>query len=230
MPNWCSNRLTIKGHERFLKRFVEKAKYADKKDGHTSPFSFRSFLPTPPELQKTRSPNTPYDIKYTDRWKRFADYKWVIENNGGTKPKSREQVIRAIKSHHGYKAGAFDKEADQGRSNVEKHGHVSWYEWNVENWGTKWDCCEVQAAAWEDGDDEWILHFETAWSPPITFLETVSQQYGQLEFHLEYYDEGIMFIGTLVMQNGEQTEAREGQYGDWKDFDFHPPWAGEDEV
>lgn len=42
-------------------------------------------------------------------------------------------------------------------------GYASWYDWNVANWGTKWDAYSVEVT--EDGDP-FAFRFETAWSFP----------------------------------------------------------------
>ena len=41
-----------------------------------------------------------------------------------------------------------------------------WYEWNISNWGTKWDAQPFDIN-WED--DCVTFQLETAWSPPIHF-------------------------------------------------------------
>ena len=47
----------------------------------------------------------------------------------------------------------------------------NWYNWNINNWGTKWDACH--------GYDEWAtdylaLAFDTAWSPPEPIFEAMA--------------------------------------------------------
>ena len=70
---------------------------------------------------------------------------------------------------------------------VEKYGHDNWYDWCVENWGTKWDA-DVHHA------DEKAICFTTAWSPPIGIVKTLSKLTGK-DFRLTYIEEGIDFCG-----------------------------------
>jgi hypothetical protein len=48
-----------------------------------------------------------------------------------------------------------------------------WYEWRLENWGTKWDVCEVEIDedCLEYSDDKKVAWFSfrcwTAWAPPV---------------------------------------------------------------
>ncbi len=47
-----------------------------------------------------------------------------------------------------------------------RYGHDNWYDWRLENWGTKWNSyeCSLDTSWIEDGSLEY--HFETAWGPP----------------------------------------------------------------
>ena len=47
--------------------------------------------------------------------------------------------------------------------------HNFGYYWCYINWGTKWDICYPQITI---GEDEIILHYETAWSPNNNWVET----------------------------------------------------------
>jgi hypothetical protein len=73
-----------------------------------------------------------------------------------------------------------------------------WYDWNVRNWGTKWD---VAVSSLETNPDTYMedtvngenhvvyYNFETAWSRPMTALCTLSEQYPDLLFTLSYEEE-----------------------------------------
>ena len=74
---------------------------------------------------------------------------------------------------------------------VDKYGFESWYDWRVEEWGTKWDIREF--LCFEHNNDEVQLQFETAWSPPIPIYELLKEQ--GFIVNAEYVDEGMGFIG-----------------------------------
>jgi len=44
-----------------------------------------------------------------------------------------------------------------------------WYEWNIENWGVKWDASESESGIDQDGD--LYLNFDTPWSVPEKVLD-----------------------------------------------------------
>ena len=86
-----------------------------------------------------------------------------------------------------------------------------WYDWRVNNWGTKWDVVDVEIEeefTREKGADEifdaksksWFaFRCWTAWSPPIPVWDKL-QEMG-VRINATYQDEGGMFEGQYI--NGE---------------------------
>jgi hypothetical protein len=79
------------------------------------------------------------------------------------------------------------------KNNIEVHGYKDWYDWCVNEWGTKWD---VGADGFPANDipGGLMLSFDSAWAPPI-------QAYGRLEdlgFRIRamYYEGGMAFAGV----------------------------------
>lgn len=74
-------------------------------------------------------------------------------------------------------------------------GDQDWYSWNVENWGTKWDLCDVYI---NNESDEDCIEFScsTAWGPPVTALHTWAETDGRVTFEIDYYEPGMGFLGT----------------------------------
>jgi hypothetical protein len=73
-----------------------------------------------------------------------------------------------------------------------------WYNWNVRNWGTKWDVAVSSNDTYpnttvEDtvNGENHVVHynFETAWSRPMPALLNLSEQYPDLLFTLSYEEE-----------------------------------------
>lgn len=72
-----------------------------------------------------------------------------------------------------------------------------WYEWRIENWGTKWDiydstCDRIDANAL-------VISFLSAWSPPMPIYEKLTDM--GFDVTARYFDEGWMFIGEY--NNGD---------------------------
>jgi len=71
-----------------------------------------------------------------------------------------------------------------------------WYEWNVENWGTKWDV--VSESIFYQGDIL-VARYESAWMPPIGFYQYLLK----LGFVVRaLYHEPMMEFGG-IFDNGE---------------------------
>ncbi len=89
----------------------------------------------------------------------------------------------------------------------ERHGAVDWYDWQVKNWGIKWDVRLEPLEDVESPDDDdksgviaWT--FESPWSPPTTGIETISMLYPTLSFFLSYDEPGMDFAGYSWYRNG----------------------------
>ena len=75
-------------------------------------------------------------------------------------------------------------------------GCNNWYDWCVNNWGTKWDP-EVHLEYVDNGDGtaEITGWFDTAWSPPIEALHSLSQDWDSCYIELFYHESGMCFVG-----------------------------------
>jgi hypothetical protein len=81
------------------------------------------------------------------------------------------------------------------------------YNWSVENWGTKWD---ITVHDWEREDDNSIvMHFDTAWSPPTTLYEFLSEEGWSI--NAMYHEPGMGFAGKFEDGDDEYYEF------DWTD-------------
>ena len=95
-------------------------------------------------------------------------------------------------------AGAYgdaDKQAaleQQEADNLAKYGYKNWYDFCVDEWGTKWD---VQFDSIEVSDDglELTGSFDSAWAPPIGVYSALVQEGYDV---VAYYNEpGMVFCG-----------------------------------
>jgi hypothetical protein len=88
----------------------------------------------------------------------------------------------------------------------------NWYNWRVYNWGTKWDLGDdtIYNSNYQDKQIEY--NFCTAWSPPVSWLEKVSELYPELYFTLKYAEPGCNFAGVLEIQNGEDISDQKYSY------------------
>ena len=71
----------------------------------------------------------------------------------------------------------------------------NWYEWNVANWGTKWDVnIDIEYDQMVRLNDETLeFRFDTAWSPPTGFYDFLVDD--GWDVSAKYYECGMGFIG-----------------------------------
>jgi len=86
---------------------------------------------------------------------------------------------------------------------IKKYGASNWYDWRVMNWGTKWDIIGGERTSEDDEDEKIDYMFETAWSPPIEALQSISKLYPKFVFVLKYEETLTGFIGIAKFINGK---------------------------
>ena len=71
-----------------------------------------------------------------------------------------------------------------------------WYNWNINNWGTKWDIDGQHSQI--DGDDySFQACFETAWSPPEQIYYALREKYPTVDITWFYDEPGAQVAGYL---------------------------------
>jgi len=110
-----------------------------------------------------------------------------------------------------------------------------WYEWNVVNWGTKWDIGsdngEVHGLNPTIVDNEATMSFDSAWSPPIGLYEELVLR--GFRVIASYFEPGMGYCG--IWKDGDDLYT---EYGDdkglipvqvWEDYNL-TEFFSDDEV
>jgi len=82
---------------------------------------------------------------------------------------------------------------------------MDWYNWNVRNWGTKWEISEDNSSVESRSDRELVYRLITAWSPPVEALDHLAKQYPSLTFTLMSLDENDLFALEIGWSDGERS-------------------------
>lgn len=82
-------------------------------------------------------------------------------------------------------------EEDTAR-NKEVHGYGNWYDFCVNEWGTKWDIAADGNPA-QDIPGGLMLGFESAWAPPCAAYEKLTEQ--GFRIRAMYFEPGMAFAG-----------------------------------
>ena len=104
----------------------------------------------------------------------------------------------------------------QEASNLEKHGYRNWYDYCVNEWGTKWD---VTGQEINDIPNGVILTFDSAWAPPTGAYDKLLDL--GFEVRAMYYEPGMGFCG--VWDNGQDDEYSLGGLNSDEVAELLPP-------
>jgi hypothetical protein len=142
------------------------------------------------------------------------EYEWVnFPNEDGTP--NNEKRTKKIDGFSFHKVVPVPKEiygeywTTSGTAKGVRYGETNnnWYNWNVANWGTKWDAREGEIGEpFTVGEHTSLtITFQTAWSPPEPAFAALSTMYPELTFSMSYTDESGWF-GEGYAKDGEFYE------------------------
>ena len=77
----------------------------------------------------------------------------------------------------------------------------SWYDWRLQNWGTKW---EIRPDSVARDKDSITIIFDSAWSPPLEALDHLLAKEGVTSVTSIYCELGMDFTGKY--DNGKVTD------------------------
>ena len=103
------------------------------------------------------------------------------------------------------KRAELDALSAQYKSNMETYGARSWWDWNCENWGSKWSPKEIELELTDAyGGSGWAIHgqFETAWCPTTKLFVKISTLFPTLVFEITYTGEAEEYLGCEIIYNG----------------------------
>lgn len=87
---------------------------------------------------------------------------------------------------------------------------IRWYDWQVDNWGTKWDIDPDETNISLD-DDALSVDCMTAWSPPEELLRYATERFPSLSIEINFDEAGMDFCGSYRFEHGElSSEYKHG--------------------
>ena len=91
------------------------------------------------------------------------------------------------------------EQKDKNKALEEKHGCDNWYDWRVNNWGTKWDIdadsfYQNEIVKITDNTGKLRLAFDSDWAPPEAIYNAIVEQ-EILGVNAYYYEPGCDFAG-----------------------------------
>lgn len=126
---------------------------------------------------------------------------------------------------------------EQSAANVKEFGYANWYDWNIGNWGTKWDV-DAEVDDVSSINEQVIFSFESAWAPPQRAIALMAEMFPKLTIRHSYLEEGVGFVGYDLYKDGllaEDVYNEDSQTEEWKqlaadEFGWEPWPDDEDEL
>jgi len=188
MPNHITNRLWIKG--KGGKEILESL-YTNRmtdSDGDENCFDFNKIIKRPIIFEGTTGGSVTWDIK--------RELNALAEKHKGEKLEFK--LTELAMKYMGHKD---EKELLLSIECFKYHGVISWYDWAIKYWGTKWNAYQTII------ESDCRVTFDTAWSTPEPVIYALSKKFPKNKFTLRYADEDIgSNCGRYSYKNGECLE------------------------
>lgn len=193
MPNWCENIIEIKGSKDLINKFDKQFKTNSVVYNGGTTYAHSENLQE--IIKELEDKDREYNIIKTD------DSRFKIPFISDTVEKNDYSFNNFIP--------------------MSKEDFLSdWYNWSLQNWGTKWDVSEVYVNNIDDKEknSEISYIFNTAWSPCIPVVEVMSEQYRDLVIKYLYNEPGMQFAGVCEFKDGEMIDLRENNLDNYREF------------
>ena len=179
-------------------------------------FTFEVAIPMPKSLHVVEgsSGEAAYCALYGSLDDLRAQRRFMDEFNKSGQPFTREKVVEFLQANHPDEVAI----AKIWKHNEDEHGSRSWYDWCIRNWGTKWDAYSVEWKKFDPAKGEALVHFNTAWSPPVNVISRLCKKFG-LHAVMGYTDEGGSYAAYAKF-------APDGSMDESEDFsDGYPAYS-----
>jgi len=198
MPNYVTNVIKYDGDPEQIRKMLEFIK--DDKHG-LGTIDFNKLIPRPSSLDIEAGSRTDHGLRAYNQFVEVYTLGGTLDKDLLHIPEESEAVFLRMRKDIKPDEWELGKKAFQ---NCERFGAPTWYEWCVENWGTKWGACGYSEG--QDYSHAGELRFDTAWSAPHPVIEKLASLYPDITFTHEWADEDIgNNLGRREYENGELT-------------------------
>ena len=202
MPNHITNILKFTGDKEKIKEMFEVLKGDEVGFGS---IDFNKVIPMPPSLNIEAGSTTDRGLKaYRDFIEVYTLMGTREDLNLLNIPKESEEAF--LKARTDIDKDIFEKGKVAFQNKI-KYGAATWYDWSIENWGTKWNSYGYENLNAEDVAKTGTTTFDTAWSAPVPVLQKIAEMYPDFEIEHQWADEDIgQNCGRMTYKNGERIE------------------------
>lgn len=218
MPNHVTTICTVTGPATYVAMFSA-AHIVPRPDGKGPHFDFRTIVPVPASIDATAEHRKCGDVGIEmaaiaillGTRNDFKAFPYSYPQHKARYGDTAKDVVNAL-AKDGGDALEFGKRALRAAAET---GHAGWYEWNIENWGTKWGAYGYEPRPSKPG--KLVFKFETAWSFPEPIFRKLAAMYPGLVFAVRSFDEGWNFACTGEFNGAndyDTVEATKELYGE----------------
>ena len=205
MPNWVENHITIEADATVLDEIQNKVRttytdeYGNQQERH---LIATNLIPMPDEIRMLDGTET--------NIRRFKD----LDGNLVKVDQMTAVTFYSMNDEELLGEG-YTMETLTGKELEEldeKYGAHDWYNWNVNNYGTKWGDCETRMINRDKESLEYA--FDTAWSPAYPMIEKIAIEYDVKKIIYRFFS----------MENGDKGSATFNENGriikqEWEELD-----------
>jgi len=193
MPNHVTNTMLVFGPKEEVEKafplvWKPKVEATEDTDAEPARVDFGLIRPLPADLEGSTSPT------------RIMTEEELAEATAA-KEKQLEENPRLKELGFGGEPGITQAEAERRAA---EYGALNWYDWQLANWGTKWNAYECElvleptASQYDhlrnaDDPEEWgfVVRFDTAWAPPSEWIKHLLHKLkGKVKIEMVSFDEG----------------------------------------
>ena len=202
MPNHVENHIEFNGDKQQIDAMLNKIKSDEYGIGT---IDFNKIIAMPETLNIEAGSRTDHGLKayreFIEAYTAGRSYKEALKALDNIPTESENAFLRQ-------RADIRRDEWELGKTawqNIQKYGAPTWYEWSINNWGTKWNAYGYEEGTDYSACDE--LTFQTAWSAPHPILRKLSEMFPEIVFKHQWADEDIgMNCGERCYHGGEKID------------------------
>ena len=189
MPNHLMSKIHFSGDQSRIDELLESIK------GDETLFDFNRVIPMPESLNIEASSRTDSGLRAYRDFITMYTMDGTIEKDLLNIPKEKEGIF--LKTRPDIKLDEWNL----GRTafqNEQKYGSKSWFEFHIQQWGSKWNSYNSEMA--EDN----TIEFCTAWTNVKPVVIALSQKFPDIEMKYQWADEDIgLNMGDVTFKGGE---------------------------
>lgn len=139
---------------------------------------------------------------YSNYWSKYESKINYLSSNKKQLKKEKEIFLNNNYEDNYRKFNSLEELGKEYFNNIVNYNFADWYDWRIENWGTKWNVDDDVDVSYNENDDEYKISFNTAWSAPVGIIKEFSRLCSDEEFNWEFVNEDFDGYHSLKKEDG----------------------------